>query len=971
MSSKGFTVVLSARIDQYRAAMEAAKGATKGFSDDVTSKMSKSGEDFKQVGSKLTRNLTLPIVAVGTAAVAMAGTFETAFAQMVGLAGVAADDVDGLKKSVLALSGETAVAPQELADALYFAASAGLDTAGAMKAVEIAARASAAGMGSASEIVGLVASAIASYGDANIDAAQATDILTSTIRAGRADPAELAGTLGRILPVASSLGLTFDEVGGAVAYLSNVFGDTNRTVTALSGFMVKLVSPTQQGRDALLDMGTSVAELHAAIDQNGLMGALDLLRSKGFAGNQQALRALFDDIEGFQGALALLNDESGSLVGVLDEVKNSTGSLGTAFSAVADTDAFAAKQSWTEVKVAMIEAGEQLLPMVASLAAFVGDLASAFGNLDPAAQSAILGAIAFAAALGPLLTVIGNVQIALGGLTSFVAAHPLLAAAAAVGAIAGALFLFGNENSNLGERTTTVASALGEQVDRVVDLARETRIATSATAGFTLAQEALSNALTGGDEQGKKTKAALGALGFQVEDAADAMTLLKNAGAEFEQGLIEKPTLDAAAAMFELQGHTAEVAVVLAEAAAGASFMGDAADVTRGKTKGWTVEMLAAFDAAIALGQAAGDVDVAAISAEYLNAESATSKYREQLVTLAEITSGASRSGAEANLVYAEYTRILTGLTPEQLALYEGTVAAVAATEELGGAVQTTGDKLTAAADAAKGLRNAIDAVFSPTVNLEEATRALFAGVDDLAANFNKLDENGNKLSNTLDIATARGRENRAEIQGRIEQILAWAVANAGVTGSVEEIAAQVEFLTGGLYDQLKAAGLTQEQIDEYLTTLGLTPENIRTSIELAGVAAAEAQLRNLARPRTSLITASVGSNNYSSEGRLVTSPMVTNVGEGSKAEVILPLTKPGRMRDLLAHPGVGPLVADALYAGGGNLAPATGHTTASSSPSTSASESGGGTTTINFLVGDEIVQSFTVRQDQLKRGAR
>lgn len=376
-----------------------------------------SGKRMEQVGGKMTKGVTLPLLAAGGAAVKLGNDFETSFARMVGLAGVPAGEIDGLKDSILDLAGETAVAPQELADALYDAASAGLTSSQALEAVQVAAKGASAGMGTTGDIVGLVASATASYGSEAIDAAKATDILTATIRAGRADPAELAGTLGRVLPVASQLGIEFDQVGGAVAYLSNVFGDTNRTVTALQGFMVKLVSPTQQGRDALAEMGTSVEELQAAIDQDGLMGALELLREKGFADNQQALRALFDDIEGFQGALALLNDESGTLVDTMGEVEGSSGALGEAFDA-AQTDGKKITQALVDLQVAAIRAGEILGPFVSTVASGISTVADAFSALPGPAQAVILAFAGIMAAVGPITSVAGKLVSNWGKISS-------------------------------------------------------------------------------------------------------------------------------------------------------------------------------------------------------------------------------------------------------------------------------------------------------------------------------------------------------------------------------------------------------------------------------------------------------------------------------------------------------------------------------------------------------------------------
>lgn len=391
------------------------------------------GKRMEKLGKDMTRNVTLPLAGIGIASVKMAVDFDTAFSRMVGLAGVAASEVDGLKAQVMDLAGETTVAPQELANALYFAASAGLDAAGAMAAVEVAARASAVGMGSTEQIVGLVASAVESYGKENINAARATDILTAAVRAGRADPEELAGTLGRVLPVAAQLGVEFEEVGGAVAFLSNVFGDTNRTVTALSGLLVKLVSPTQAGREALTEMGTSVEELQAAIDADGLMGALELLREKGFAGNQQALRALFDDIEGYQAALALLNDRSGTLTATMDEVSGSAGALDEAFVNFTETAGFRLKQALVDMQTSLITIGNVLIPLVGHLASFASTLLQLFDGLPGPMQTALVALGGLVAATGPALMVAGRMQTLWNGLNKALAGTGKFAGMGAVG----------------------------------------------------------------------------------------------------------------------------------------------------------------------------------------------------------------------------------------------------------------------------------------------------------------------------------------------------------------------------------------------------------------------------------------------------------------------------------------------------------------------------------------------------------
>lgn len=479
MSERTVAVRLSANVSAYKAAMAEASASTKQFESESGTNLSKVGATMSSVGSKMTAYVTLPMVAAGAGALKLSSDFNTAFAQMQGLAGVPAEEVDALKESVLDLAGETARAPQELAEALYFAASAGLDTAQAMDAVTIAAQASQVGLGTTQDIVGLAASAIASYGAENINAAQATDVLVATIREGRAEPAELASTLGRVLPIASQLGVSFDEVGGAVAYLSNVFGDTNRTVTATQGLLVKLVSPTQQGRDALAEMGTSVEELQSAIDADGLLGALELLKAKGFDTNAQALRALFDDIEGYQAATALLSADQQTLTDIFAATEGSAGALGEAMGSL-DGDAQALSQAWVDMQVALIQVGEVIGPLAADIAGGISAIAGAFSELPDAAQLAVVGVAAFVTGLGPMLKlggmIVSNLAAIRGALIVLRAAmigHPILALATGIAAVGTAVYFMANDVDHGGAAVDSMADSMIAAGDASLGLAAE------------------------------------------------------------------------------------------------------------------------------------------------------------------------------------------------------------------------------------------------------------------------------------------------------------------------------------------------------------------------------------------------------------------------------------------------------------------------------------------------------------------
>lgn len=103
------------------AAMNVRLGAkTKGFQK----AMNKVGKTVKKVGASMTRNLTFPILAVGAASVKLSMDFEKSMTKINTLVRGSSADLGELKTSVLNLSKETAQAPVELAEGLYFLESA-------------------------------------------------------------------------------------------------------------------------------------------------------------------------------------------------------------------------------------------------------------------------------------------------------------------------------------------------------------------------------------------------------------------------------------------------------------------------------------------------------------------------------------------------------------------------------------------------------------------------------------------------------------------------------------------------------------------------------------------------------------------------------------------------------------------------------------------------------------------------------
>lgn len=449
-----------------------------------------------QFADKATRNVTLPIVAAGAASTVLATRFNQSFTQMQSLAGVAADEVAALKGEVLDLSGETARSPQELAEALYFIRSAGLDGSAALDALESSAKGSAIGLGSTVQVADAATSAVNAYGEENLSAAQAVDVLAAAVEQGKGEAADFAPQLGQLLPLATNLGVEFSEVAGSLAFLTQTGAPASQAATQIAGVFQKLIRPTAQGREELEKVGLTVDGLREVVANQGLLPALQLLNDR-LGGNQEAFGRIFEDSEGLIGVLALLRDDGTAAADVLADVAASSGMVAEKFGELSETEEFQWQQSLADLQRIGIQVGQDLIPILADLGGAVSGIVDVFTQLPDPIQSGILAMIALAAALGPLAkglslgssaaaglirvmqssrfdslrSAIGGLAATaqtsaspLGGLATIVAAYPGATAAAVVG-IGGLVYAL-TQVETQAERSAAATKRVADEAQR-------------------------------------------------------------------------------------------------------------------------------------------------------------------------------------------------------------------------------------------------------------------------------------------------------------------------------------------------------------------------------------------------------------------------------------------------------------------------------------------------------------------------
>ena len=342
-----------------------------------------------------------------------ASTFETSLSRMQGLVGLTADEVAAFKDQILDLSGATAKAPQELADAMFFITSAGLRGSDAVDALTASAKASTAGLGATKDVAFAAVSAMNAYGAENLSASEAVDILTNIVRLGNVEAGEVAGVLGNIIPLAAEMGISFDQVGASLAAMTRLGADAASSATSLQAIMATLIKPSAKAEETLREFGLSSAELRKQVKDEGLLAVLTTLKES-FGDNEEAIAKVFPNVRALRGVLNLVGQNAETTGEIFDSMGDSIGVLDEAFAVAAETSGFKFNQFMAELQTIAIDIGEQLLPAVLSLLEDIKPVLEDFGPV----LAEVLGDLADLIALfgGPLKDAIEAVLAPMGAL---------------------------------------------------------------------------------------------------------------------------------------------------------------------------------------------------------------------------------------------------------------------------------------------------------------------------------------------------------------------------------------------------------------------------------------------------------------------------------------------------------------------------------------------------------------------------
>lgn len=188
-------------------------------------------------------------------------------------------------------------------------------------------------------------------------------------------------------------------------------------------------------------------------------------------------------------------------------------------------------------------------------------------------------------------------------------------------------------------------------------------------------------------------------------------------------------------------------------------------------------------------------------------------------------------------------------------------------TDAVTDAIAGLDDELLNTTTTAERFGQALSAALDPNINLSAMRDQWITALRTLK---NELSDSSKTLKGNSDAAI----QNREAVRSRVVQFQAMLQAEAEAGASSEQLARRLRRQRQALIDTGTAAGLSKQEIRDYIRQLGLTPKLVKSLVKLEGVDAAEERLRQLTRDR------SVAVNIYTNKPK-TTDPGVAGQADG------------------------------------------------------------------------------------------
>lgn len=246
----------------------------------ATKSMGLSAARMGKVGASLTKHVTLPVLALGAVSVAQAAKWQKSMTLIQTAGGETAAKAAELSTGLKKLATETGTSLDELGEGIYTVAKAGaqkwsaVDQLLVMKAAAQGAKAENVSLGIATDALSTVML------DYHTKASGAVAVENQLIRASglaKTNFAEFSTALANVTPIAAATGLSFKEIGGAIATMTQHGVSARQATENLRNLIFNLAGQNNIASQAMQQLGIDTVDLAKNLGKRGLSGTLAIV----------------------------------------------------------------------------------------------------------------------------------------------------------------------------------------------------------------------------------------------------------------------------------------------------------------------------------------------------------------------------------------------------------------------------------------------------------------------------------------------------------------------------------------------------------------------------------------------------------------------------------------------------------------------------------------------------------------------
>lgn len=408
---------ISGFLSGLQSAQSQANTASKNIATTIGNNLQSAGKSMTSAGSTLTKTVTTPVLGLGTAAVKVTSDFESAMSKVSAISGATGGDLDALNKKAQEMGAKTKFSATESAEAFTYMAMAGWKTEDMLSGIDgIMSLAAADGLDLATTS-DIVTDALTAFGLSASDSGHFADVLAKASSNANTNVSMLGESFKYAAPVAGALGYSAEDTAIALGLMANAGIKGSQGGTALRGSLTRLIKPTDDAAALMEQYGLSMTNADGSMKSLGEV--MNMLRDKlgGLTEAEQAqVAAQIFGQEAMSGMLAIINASDSDYAKLTDAIYDADG----AAQQMADTMLDNLSGQLTLLKSALeglaIQFGEILMPYIKQFVTWLQNLTQKLQELTPEQKEQIVKWAAIAAAIGPVLMVLGKLTSSVGSI---------------------------------------------------------------------------------------------------------------------------------------------------------------------------------------------------------------------------------------------------------------------------------------------------------------------------------------------------------------------------------------------------------------------------------------------------------------------------------------------------------------------------------------------------------------------------